>query len=141
MRGPEFTDLGIGMVVSADFAIAFQRILCYILVHFLRIHGKMCLKAPLYYSAPFRSYNFSICLWENPKTLIVIISELWDVSLAPQTNYCYLWRHQDTSKNQRQTQTHFWEIFILQISRLRESFFEISKRGAPNNPTIRRINY
>ena len=56
----------------------------------------ICLKAPGSYSVPLWSYNFSLCLWERRKTIIFMISGLSDVSLAPQTNYFYLWSHQDT---------------------------------------------
>ena len=48
---------------------------------------KICLKAPQDYSASIRTYNFQICLWENPKTLIRMIPGLLDVSTTPQTNY------------------------------------------------------
>ena len=59
------------------------------------------LKAPGNYSASIWTYNFLNCLWENPKTLISMISGFSDVSLTPKTNYLYLLRHQDTSNNPR----------------------------------------
>ena len=67
---------------------------------------KICLKAPGSYSGPFGTYNSSICLWENLKTLISMISGLLDVSLSPKTNIINLWRHHDTSNNPRKIPTH-----------------------------------
>ena len=40
---------------------------------------------------------------ENP--FIVMIWEFSDVSITPKTNIIYLWRHQDTLKNPRKSQT------------------------------------
>ena len=54
------------------------------------------LKAPGNYSASIRYNNFSICLWERPELLIFMISDLFDVSLSPNTIYVYLWGHHDT---------------------------------------------
>ena len=50
---------------------------------------KIGLRAPGNYSGPFLSYNFSICLCENPKILISMSSGFGDMSPAPQTNYFY----------------------------------------------------
>ena len=49
---------------------------------FLEIIG---LKAPGNYSASIWSYNFSICLWENPKTLISMISGV--LGRVPETQH------------------------------------------------------
>ena len=60
----------------------------------------------------FGSYNFSICLWENPKLLIPMISGLWDVSLSPRT---HIFRNpQDTLNNSRRYQSNF-KNSIVQI--------------------------
>ena len=48
---------------------------------------KIRLKAPGNYSASVWYNNCSICLWENAKTLISMISGFWDVSLGNKTNY------------------------------------------------------
>ena len=37
-------------------------------------------KVQYHYAGPFWSYTFRICLWENPPTLIFMISEFSDVS-------------------------------------------------------------
>ena len=64
------------------------------------VYGKsmeiICLKALGNYYGPFWSYNFSICLWDNLKLLISMISGVLNVSPAPNTNYFYLLTHQDT---------------------------------------------
>ena len=66
------------------------------------VYGKfmeiISLKAPGNYFASIWINNFSICLWENPKTLMSMISGFPDVSPSPKTNYVYLWRHKDTKK-------------------------------------------
>ena len=59
------------------------------------------------YSASIRSYNFSNCLPENPKTLISMISGFFDVSFLPQTNYVYLWRHQNPPNDSRKVPNRF----------------------------------
>ena len=41
----------------------------------------------------------------NRKPIIFMIWGFSDVSMTPKTNYDYLWRHQDTSNNQRKSQT------------------------------------
>ena len=74
------------------------------------------LKAPGNYSASFWSYHFSICLWENLKLLISMISALWDVSRAPKTNYFSLWRHHDTETKSRKIPVTFYKQILLRIS-------------------------
>ena len=45
--------------------------------------GIIGLEAPGNQSDPFLSYNFSICLWENPETLISMNLGLLNVSRTP----------------------------------------------------------
>ena len=52
-------------------------------------------------SASIWSYNFSICLQENLKLIISMISGFLDVSLSPTTNYFYLLNPQRASNNSR----------------------------------------
>ena len=51
------------------------------------IYGKDRLKSA---GAPFGFNNLLICLWENPKTLISMISGFLDLYLAPKTNFLSL---------------------------------------------------
>ena len=45
-----------------------------------------------------------------------MISGVWDVSLAPKTNYVYLWRPQDAFKIQDKTQIVFDVLNFKQIN-------------------------
>ena len=51
-------------------------------------------------------YLYDLVLGE-PTNIIFMISGVWDVSLAPKTNYVYLWRPQDMFKNLRQNPNRF----------------------------------
>ena len=70
---------------NPTFSIFGKSLICYTI--FIEIIN---LKAPWNYSASFGTNNNLICLWENPKTLISMISGFWDVSPAPKTNYFHL---------------------------------------------------
>ena len=69
-----------------------------------KIMGIIGLKAPGNCSGPFWTYNLSICLWENPKTLIynpkTLVYDFGIFGRVPDAQN--LWRPQDTST--------FWEI-------------------------------
>ena len=92
------------------------------------------LKAPANYSAPFWTCNFSICLCLNPKLLLSVISELLDGPSRSITNYCYLWRHQDTSQNiKKQTLNVFAFSVVPQFPECNLLTF-FGKTGARKSP-------
>ena len=94
------------------------------------------LKAPGNYSGSFWSYNFSICLWESPKTLISMISGLLDVSLSPNTNIIYLLRPRDTSRNLRKYQIIFKHVVVGKFEIVEIQMFEnYGKDGRQQIPT------
>ena len=80
-------------------------------------------------------YNFSICSWDNPETLISTISGLLDVSPSPKTNSFYFWRHKDTSTNQAQTRniSETCDYYIKFRNFGNPKVCHFLKRWAPNN--------
>ena len=62
-------------------------------------------------TGPCGSYNFSICLWENPRSPICMISGCSGVSLSPTSNIIYLWKPRHTSKNLRKF--HIFQTITL----------------------------
>ena len=90
-----------------------------------RFYGKLiekiCFKAPGNYSASFWSYDFSICLWENPETLISMISGFSDVSPAPKTSYCIFGDLRTPQENQEISSEHFKNnVFFFTIIKMSE---------------------
>ena len=75
-------------------------LLFFCLLFFIGIIG---LKASENSSASIWYDNFSSCWWENLKLLMFMISGFWDVSRPPNTNYFYLWRHQETWNKSRKS--------------------------------------
>ena len=75
-------------------------------MHLLSFLGHFCctfmeiigLKSPGNYSGPFWSYNFSICLWDNPQIFIsmILVGTCVNLFPSPKTNLIYLLRNQDT---------------------------------------------
>ena len=72
---------------------------------------KMCSKAPGNYSAPYWSYNFSICSWENLNLLISMISGFWDVSPSPKRQL-YLSLETQYLKRYDKNPQSFLKIFL-----------------------------
>ena len=101
------------------------------------LYGKMmlniCLKAPVSYSASFGSYNFSICLWENPHPLISTISRFLNVPLRPQTNIIYIWRPRDTKNQTNKVPTRFRKILFLQISKMTSCSLNMLEKAGTGN--------
>ena len=64
------------------------------------------------YSASVWYNIFSICLWEELKLLISMISGILNGPFLPKTNYFDLWKHQDTKNNSGK----FKKNIILRIS-------------------------
>lgn len=73
------------------------------------------LKSAGNYSAPIWNCNFSICLWDNPKTLISMMSGLLNMSPSPKANITYLLRHQDTLKIQEKPSAIFRTHVVINI--------------------------
>ena len=100
---------------------------------------KIYLKAPGSYPGPFWSYNFSICLSENPKAFISMMSGLFDVSLSFKTNIIYLWRPQDTWTNQKDPNTDLTNILFLKSQNLGTSRHLFRTNGHRTITTIHLI--
>ena len=98
---------------------------------FMEIMG---LKAPGSYSASIWSYNFSICLWEIPKTIMFMISVLLNGSPSPKTIYFHLWRPQDTSKRSKKIPNYFDAFMVMIFTILKIQNVDFSKRWASKNP-------
>ena len=111
---------------------------CWAIYKFIEI---ISLKAPENCSDSFWAYNFSICLWENPKLLISMISGFGDVSLAPKTNCFYLSRPQDAWRNPRKWQRlpNHTSYKFQNIGNFK-TFETNCKDGHRKAPTIRLIN-
>ena len=79
-----------------------------------RFYGKsteiISLRAPGNYSAPFWSNRCFICLLENPKTIISMISGLLNVSSAPKTIYVLSLETPRYLKKTRKCMDHFENI-------------------------------
>ena len=101
--------------------------------------AKIGLKAPGNYSGPFLTYKFSICLWENPKLVLSIISGFWDVSPSPKTNYFIFG---DTRiPNKVNKSSHFNNIMFANFRTLELRNFEICRKdGQRVIPTTCLIN-
>ena len=92
------------------------------------------------YSGPFWTYNFSICLLENPGNLISMNSGFSDVSPSPKANIIYLGRppgYLNWSKKQSQIISKKQDFINLKNSTSKHIF--LWKDGHRSIPTIRRI--
>ena len=68
------------------------------------------LKAPANYSGPSWINNCPLCLWQNPKALIFLMSGLLDVSPRPKTNI--LWDTRMLQKHQETSLEHFLKNYF-----------------------------
>ena len=84
------------------------------------LYGKLIeiirLKTPGNYSVSTWINNFSICLCENPKPLISMISGFPSPPFPPQTCCSYFLKHQDTSNKSRRIPRTFKNIIFPNIS-------------------------
>ncbi len=59
-----------------------------------------------------------------------MISGFSDVSMTPQTEYLYLWRHQDTSDKLMKKPKHLWECCFSESQQIGKfGFANFGKRG------------
>ena len=93
---------------------------------------RLGLKAPWNYSVPFWSYNFSICLWENQKTFISMISDFWMWPGLPKPIIFVIGDTRIPTKSQEAGTSS--NIVFLQISKFWKFLFcRFGKRRAPTN--------
>ena len=84
---------------------------------------------------------FRILFWKPRKVFICIFPDLADVTIIPQTNIIYLWRHKDNPNNSRISRIVFQRYYVgkYQICGNRR-FWKIPKRLGPEIPKIRLRN-
>ena len=94
---------------------------------------KKCLKALSYCCAPFWTYNFSICLWQNPQSPHYHFYDfgISERVLEPQNHIIYLCWLQDTSNGSWNSPYYFLKILGFASLRTTGTFW---KRRAPKHP-------
>ena len=61
-----------------------------------KCYGKNMLKSSVIFTGSFGIHNVSICLWENPETLVSMISGFGTFLQAPKPIMFHLWKHTET---------------------------------------------